>query len=518
MDPSELRRNLDEGLKPSQNVNFDAKDLQITFELKILGNTIGKKEGEKQGLNKDKIWIREVKECDEGLLRHPLIEAYLHMKWNLVKWAFIANVAGYSFFTLMLTLMSMIAVSLNQCKEGKTYGKLNCGAHSYLNTTNFWEMMRINLNIEGKRHHKAAAFYALFVLMLLGYFYHLAREVLQAKYAGIKSYFLDKSNWLDSALIFLTTCTIISTFIDKDSVIMFESWAVFMAWINMIHLLSELPSIGRWIFLLLRIMVHLFKFMMVFLPLLIAFALKFHLSLHNQAIFSNFNIIPKMLDMMVGELTYDERFFNASLAEISPDSKESYKNIREVETNVIFILFLLLVNVLLTNVLTALSVNVNDKFSSRADVMRLASIVDQVEMVEKLNGIHKVLVRFFLSSDCLEEIPESIVVKPNEGSKPLSDPDNLNSTSFRELRVEVEFAKSKRTFKMPALVVFNAIEVLKKEKERKDALATIKENQAILKGNQAILKGLLAILSENDKKSAIEDLKAKLDSIENVEK
>ena len=180
----------------------------------------------------------------------------------------------------------------------------------------------------------------------------------------------------------MTLTTFGTSFHDKDHVLIWSSWAVFLGWLNVISLIGELPLVGQYIFLLSSIMTHLVRFIAIFFPILIAFCFKFHLSLHQQGTFTDFHAITKIFDMMNGDLTYEATFFNTSRNEVTVKSDSTFETIRDIEGNITFILFLFLVNILLSNVLTALSVNVTEEFYLRANEVRLTSILDQMGNVE----------------------------------------------------------------------------------------------------------------------------------------
>ena len=141
----------------------------------------------------------------------------------------------------------------------------------------------INMHMKGPRAGTAKLFQAFFSLTVIGWFYLVCREIIQFRHIGRK-YFKNKANWLDLFIVIFTLATYLTSTIsqDKDTVLILSSWAVFLGWINVISLLGELPLIGQYIYLLSRITTHLFRFIILYLPFLIAFGLKFHLSLHQQ--------------------------------------------------------------------------------------------------------------------------------------------------------------------------------------------------------------------------------------------
>ena len=51
----------------------------------------------------------------KDLLKIPLVEAFLHIKWQLIKDLFHFNVAFYATFMLMLTIMTLLLGNMSQC-------------------------------------------------------------------------------------------------------------------------------------------------------------------------------------------------------------------------------------------------------------------------------------------------------------------------------------------------------------------------------------------------------------------
>ena len=79
-----------------------------------------------EGLQQDSDSVDEtaipVKICKsyyKYLLKNPLVEAFLHLKWQLIKPLFYLNVFCYGFFLMMLTILATIVNTMTEChKDG----------------------------------------------------------------------------------------------------------------------------------------------------------------------------------------------------------------------------------------------------------------------------------------------------------------------------------------------------------------------------------------------------------------
>ena len=245
---------------------------------------------------------------------------------------------------------------------------------------------------------------------LTGLAFLIIREALQFFHEGWRTYLRSLENWLDISTIGATLAMFLCAIHDKDSVIMWASWACCIAWLKLSYGMINIPSFGGYLFLLCQMAKKVFLYILMFLPIIIGFALKFHLTLSTQESFSDFHAIPKVIAMMTGEFEYSGTFLSEILKEISKDSKPIYRIFREVEGNLSFVLFTVVCHIVLVNALIGLSVNVTREFRTKAESIRLARIAHHIGSVQthlKWN----IFARCF-AKKALQKIDKAII-KPN---------------------------------------------------------------------------------------------------------
>ena len=167
--------------------------------------------------------------CPE-LLKHPLAEAYLHLKWKLISRMFYFNVALYAFFVLMFTAMNVIMSKMNQCDSD--YQVMNCSKAGYnkLDTNNFGQVIQAFLESdESGAKELGQAFLVFYALTALGLLFLGLREAVQVLTTGLKTYLQSKENILELVIIVTTMLTLICLFISRNVAIHLSAWGLFFS-------------------------------------------------------------------------------------------------------------------------------------------------------------------------------------------------------------------------------------------------------------------------------------------------
>ena len=116
-------------------------------------------------------------------------------------------------------------------------------------------------------------------------------------------------------------------------------------------------------------------FLMVYSPLLIAFAATFYILLPSQPSFTNFPMaLIKTLAMMTGEFELDD-YFQWDLTK---------NDFGHVSSQLIFVGFLIFVNIVISNLLIGLTVNKTDKVFKNSGTLRLEKTVHQLVEIDAL--------------------------------------------------------------------------------------------------------------------------------------
>ena len=97
-------------------------------------------------------------------------------------------------------------------------------------------------------------------------------EVFRDRY----KYFTYKANWLDFSNLFCAgLCLILTWTRYKDTAIWFGSTSVLFSWIIITLLVANVPNVGNWVYILGNTVKKVITFLLVFMPLLFGFGLRF---------------------------------------------------------------------------------------------------------------------------------------------------------------------------------------------------------------------------------------------------
>ena len=153
----------------------------------------------------------------KDLLSIPLVEAFLHIKWQLIKDLFHFNVAFYATFMLMLTIMTLLLGNMSQCDVEESNNDFNCSKYNKVSDKNFWNVLERHIeNHESSSQNTLGyLFMVSFIMTILGLVFITIREIVQL-ITNFKKYFESFESLVEALLIILTTLTIILMFHDKD--------------------------------------------------------------------------------------------------------------------------------------------------------------------------------------------------------------------------------------------------------------------------------------------------------------
>ena len=211
---------------------LDSVDLQIIFNFEVFF-----REGLKEeithiddlpnfnGIDEMAVMSKIVRSNYKELLKNPLAEAFLHIKWQLIHSLFYLNVGAYVTFLLMLTAMSVLMGQMMKCGAlaDENYHSLNC---TKVNET-FFEVLQDFVDDEKTSNQcQGYAFILFFILTCLGLVFLAIRELLQF-ITNFKKYIASFENIMEVLIILLTTINIILLYFSKDWAIHFGAWAVF---------------------------------------------------------------------------------------------------------------------------------------------------------------------------------------------------------------------------------------------------------------------------------------------------
>ena len=99
-------------------------------------------------------------------------------------------------------------------------------------------------------------------------------EVTEMFRDGIR-YFKSGANAMDCTNILCSAIFLITTWFDKDTAIWFGATSVLFSWVIFSKAIGDIPIIGNWVYLLGNTVKKIVPFLLVFLPLLFGFGLRF---------------------------------------------------------------------------------------------------------------------------------------------------------------------------------------------------------------------------------------------------
>ncbi|XP_042206491.1 transient receptor potential channel pyrexia-like isoform X2 [Homarus americanus] len=400
-----LRRLFDAHVLLSNNPQHDA-DFRVTFDYSVLSS---EKEGIQSSLTSELSNSRL-----EALLKHPLLESFLFIKWRKIKPLFYCSVLIYLMFLLVHTTFIVM-----------TYG------------ANSWNW------------HDKRDLLTIFILIHVVMFLLILIPDLIIMFANFKKYLrqwetLTKSIALGSSaivvfsnIIFLDNKTSETTNVMADNVIsnitagnfsqnsnvselgtgnynrsrvempLVQSAAAisgFFCWVEFMMLLGRFPSLGTYVLMFSRVARSIIKFIAAFSSLIIGFAISFMVLFHNQKPFKSFPLsLVKTLMMMIGEIDY-----NSLMSELE----------ERVLSCIFLVSFLFLVCVLMANLLIGLAVNDIPDLQRQGKIKRLSKQASYLVSYEKLMIIARNMscfprqLRILMSSRC--RIPQRVNVLPNK--------------------------------------------------------------------------------------------------------
>lgn len=333
---------LDSSIKLTDHEIGDV-DCELKLDFRVLVPSIAKGETELL-LNFIEVGHREV-------LKHPLCETFLFLKWRRIRKFFIFSLLYHALFVLLFTVY-IIGVFLKDCPPFKRTATV-CVVSLYISLTG---RCLVCLNV---------------VL--------LAKELFQIAHSRLL-YAKQWENWLQWFIIIsVFLCVYPET--SMDIRVDVRSWqhhvaaiGIFLTWLELMMLVGRFPTFGLYVQMFTTVAYNFAKFLMAYLCLLIGFGLSFGVLFSNYKSFKSLVWgLLKTLIMMSGELEFEDIFYD-----------EKDKIIYPVTAHIMFLAFVILVTVILTNLMVGLAVSDIQGLQQSAGLDRL---VRQAELVAHLESM-----------------------------------------------------------------------------------------------------------------------------------
>ena len=358
---------------------LDSSDLQIIYNFELLHCVINDEIDELTTL-------RKIASVSPVLLQNPLVEGFLNLKWQMWKHRVYWNVTLMALFLLTLTGLLTINTKLSFCHENPmTPGSCT---NLLMNETTLQHIMD-SISNHDKLNYDFIGFLICYAFTSIYATYLTFGEVLTAILSPIS--FATWENLPRVTFITLTMVYLVLLLLEPITVTeYFGILAIVNGCWNFVIMLGKIPSFGNPIFLLISILELLAKYFLLFLPILVSFAVVFRalmpishdetdvLAEKSSEFVNILYALLKVTAMMVGELDFRETFL--------PHLQDSvYGQSGKAFISIFFFLFVAIMSIVMVNLLIGLTVNKTEELSKLADIVRLEKIVDQVHMAENFS-------------------------------------------------------------------------------------------------------------------------------------
>lgn len=328
-----------------------------------------------------------VKHHQEDLLAHPLVTSLLRYKWDSFgRYFYYLNLLLYCVFVTFLTGYVVTT------KAPYMYWKVNSNSTAtFCTDVNMWVKENDQKLPEGVKQ-PLFAFIGKYVIMGLAAL-NLIRELFQL-FTAKWSYF----GW-ENLMEWITYISALLLVIDfnkcqEDTGIrMAWQWqlaavAVFLAWMDLVLFIRKLPRFGIYVVMFTDILRTFTQFFPVFFLFIVAFGLAFYVLLQNQYAFHRpeFSLLKTSV-MMIGEFEFDSIFYSMGSYDPNSDSlldKHKNKLYYPGVSYALFVVFLVLMAILVTNLLVGLAVDDIKAVQEQAILKRLAMQVELALDVESI--------------------------------------------------------------------------------------------------------------------------------------
>ncbi|KAF6771399.1 hypothetical protein AHF37_08795 [Paragonimus kellicotti] len=126
-----------------------------------------------------------------------------------------------------------------------------------------------------------------------------------------------------------------------------------LAWVNLPFFVQRIPFLGVYVSMFKLVLRNLVLLLVIFSPFIVAFMMTFHLLLMNQFAFKHRgDALSKILVMISGEVEFE----NTMLKRYEQPNAEEYMVYYERCTYALFIVFIIIMPIALTNTLTGIAV------------------------------------------------------------------------------------------------------------------------------------------------------------------
>lgn len=303
------------------------------------------------------------------VLKHPLCESFLYLKWLRIRKFFLFSLVFHSIFVAMFT--------------------------SYIAFTFFWKLTDMS---------------DIFFWPVIMFTIILAcKEIFQLAH-GVCSYAKGWENVLQWSVI--VTSGIILCQVSQVWHHHIAALGVLLVWVELMMVVGRFPMFGIYVQMFTQVALNFFKFLGAYMSLIIGFSLSFSVLHDNYKSFKNPLVgLLKTIIMMSGELEFEDVFFDDEARILYPGT-----------AHLMLLAFVILVTIILTNLMMGLAVSDIQELRRCAGLDRLirrAQLVAHLENLlfsKLLDFAPKKIVKVCRSGALLLHLPHhcAIHIRPND--------------------------------------------------------------------------------------------------------
>ncbi|XP_066595131.1 uncharacterized protein wtrw [Prorops nasuta] len=340
-----------------------------------------------------------VQERRKDLLSHPLVMAFLHLKWEKIRKFYLMRILLYAMTVICMTTYVLTALAY------KCYNTSDAASSKICS----------NKRISGflfRRPVIEIEWYLSLVLTCIT----IPRKIFGFMvYKSAKQYFSNIDNVLDGIVIvsvFVTSFVYTGRTYDWQNYI--GAFAILCAWTNLMLMVGQLPAFGTYVAMFTHIQFEFAKLLLAYSGLLIGFTISFCVIFVGEPSFGNpFTGLIKVLAMMAGELDF-EGLINQ--ADPTTDGPFVIYHPLSVCSQIIFTLFIVFVTVILMNLLVGIAVHDIQGLRNHAGLTKLVRQTKLILFTEMVlhNGSIPYTFRKWMSDHKIdvENRKRVLVVKP----------------------------------------------------------------------------------------------------------
>ena len=301
-------------------------------------------------------------ECQE-MLRHPVMMFFTYLKWcPHRKWYFI-NLFLFMAFLVCLSLHAIFCISFLQCDDTDEYKKqTNCKEE------------KTDLKFRVTQYLSWCFLGSLIV-------WEIWQMICKYLTDDLKGYFFRTQNVTELLMLSISLAFfVIEENEDESWQEHLLGWALFLGWFCLTIFLGRFDIFGRHIYRSWHVMKNVFWSMVVYIPVLFAFAGAFHCFLRNNETFKGIGTsVLKSLAMVLGEIDLEDNF-------VASKVKKDHGSNGSVQMLLVFLI--IYGSLIIMNLITAWIVDCQ-QIKTETEVILAEQRIEEISGMTTISGLLK---------------------------------------------------------------------------------------------------------------------------------